>query len=1350
MKYFLRLSLIIFIFKVPLLSWALSAPVYMERLPNMHVNSFAQDKHGFMWIATANGLCRSDGRGYKVFYFKEKDKSTISSNFVGKVLVDSQGYLWATAGNGVSLLNNDNITFQRFIISSAPTRGYCCGIIEFNGKIYAYGYQGLYKVNKSKRYLEQVLYMHNQVVWDALVDRNKNIWMITDKTILEFDASMHLLSNFSVSSDNMLNCITVIGDKILIGTKKGVLSINYKSLRLNDELNKGILKQSDVRTITLIGKNRLLLGTANRGVIFYDIVSKVIENKDENSIFKGLNSPEITSSFVDKDNNIWIGTFANGCYHNSAKKEIINEDKKLLDFFKNKFVTRIIGDKNGNMWIGTRYNGLFSYNIKTHVFKNYTSLTHNQLQLFNNDFIHDLFIDRIGRLWIGYGDTDMLLVCNVGNGLSINVAKKFSNIGDVVTMAQDYNHNIWVGTSNKGAFILDENLNIKSRITASLKANSSNITKIIYYSPTTMLFSAYMDNIYLVDINTLRESLLNAKYQYQWRYAVDLLLDGRNNLLIGTYENGLFQYNLKTYINCDVLSDKGLSTHDMVAIMNDNRNNIWVGSSYGLYRLNINNGMINNINIDGNSQNQYNEKAVYKDGCGHIFFGSNNGIEEILPENIALRSKEIPVYLTDLKLFNNSIIPGDNTGILKQDVSKTHQVRLKYNQNFISIDFAGLDYENPGQLNYSYRLKGYENAWNYIGQFNRANYSNLPHGEYVFEVRVQSGDGQWSNPYELLTITVKTAPWLHPVAIFAYVIMLLLLLYYGIKVYIRLKLNKERYAMAVTQMEHEKSLSQMKVDFFTNISHELRTPLSLIYGPVKQLSKYCDDTHDDKIAKGVYFIEKNVERLLSLLNQLLDFERIKNDTLPLLVSKHDCVQQLQNVVSIYKIYAEEKKLNLSFECVYDKLVVTYDSDKLDKIMNNLLFNAAKYTQEGGDIKVEMELTKSVHDVEETFGWTYMRVSVSDTGIGIAKNKISEVYIRFKRIINSVDGQKITGTGVGLNYVKHLIENHKGFIEALRNKDRGMTFTFWIPVNDSAYCDDEKMTDNNMTNSESDVEIEPEIDLQTKGFEKNDGKKDEFRYTVLLVEDSKDMNVFLSDMFVGQFNVLSALDGQEGLHLANLYTPDIIISDVLMPRMDGFEMCRRIKNDKEICHIPVILLTAKTMSEDQVEGYNQGADIYVTKPFNPEVLISMVNSLIVKIERQKNMIASGTGEEDERQKLIANELNPLDQKFVNKLYSYIDKHLTEEEMNVTVLGSELGFSRTNFYRKIKALTGMSPNDFLQVYRLNKAAQLIKKQEYQLNEISEMVGFGTQSYFSQSFKKRFGVSPKDYISKYKSNK
>lgn len=513
--------------------------------------------------------------------------------------------------------------------------------------------------------------------------------------------------------------------------------------------------------------------------------------------------------------------------------------------------------------------------------------------------------------------------------------------------------------------------------------------------------------------------------------------------------------------------------------------------------------------------------------------------------------------------------------------------------------------------------------------------------------------------------------------------------------------------------------------------------------------------NEKQIKESFDFIDSNVERLMTLINQLLSFRRVSNETLPLQVARGDIGSQLESMAKLYTVYASENCVTINLEKPEaDRIMVTYDSDKVEKIVSNLIVNAIKYSSDKGVITLRLELVKHPAEFDSSNDFTYAQISVSDNGRGMKEEDIPKIFQPFKRLLGIDNPKKAEGFGIGLNFVAHLVKEHKGIIRTVKNPGGGMTFTVVFPACDEAFALSEfrsSISDITPENSVPADRIEEKSEKEEALNEDiaqliGDADAEEMRSKIMIIDDNASLNTFVANLFRDRFTVIQAYSGEEGLEKAVNECPDIIISDVLMPGdIDGIELCRRIKSDSSTSHIPVILLTAKILDEHKIQGYNCGADAYLCKPFSPEVLIARVNNLNVKRTRQATLILASAGLSDQPLKPQDNEeqLSPLDKKFLEKLYAYIENSLDNCDLNVNMLGRELGFSRTNFYRKVKALTGISPNDLLRVYRLNRAAEILLTREYTVGEVGERTGFGNQSHFSSLFKKHFGVSPRAYV-------
>lgn len=557
-----------------------------------------------------------------------------------------------------------------------------------------------------------------------------------------------------------------------------------------------------------------------------------------------------------------------------------------------------------------------------------------------------------------------------------------------------------------------------------------------------------------------------------------------------------------------------------------------------------------------------------------------------------------------------------------------------------------------------------------------------------------------------------------------YILSGILLLGFSVRLYVRYKLNGEMRLVAENERDREKALARMKTDFFTNISHELRIPLTMIYGPLTILNEEKNRSGNDLFLLNL--VSFNVRRLIKLLDQLLDFGKIENDTLMLNTYQEDIVPRVTGLMESFTYYARDKNVELKLDCPYPELKITIDHDKLDKILSNLISNAVKYTPRNGHVLISVEHSSSLPAGFDDEGCPsvqgYLSVAVTDDGPGIEEEELARMFERYQRSALHIKSS-ISGSGIGLHYVKKLIENHHGQIVARKQEEGGMVFRFVLPIGPEP----EKTV----------AEKVPEAAEEPVSFEDCRGN------TVLVVEDDPEISLFLRTILEDCCRVVTAPDGRQGLEQLSAEQPDVVVSDIMMPEMDGYALCDRIKSDMNLCHIPVILLTAKKTEEDQIRGYRCGADAYIGKPFNPDLLKTILHGILSRRARLRRQLSLPKTQE-EQQDREHETLNELDRRFLGKLYAYMDHQLSDPALNVNSLGRELGFSRTSFYRKIKALTGETPNEYLRTYRLNKAAELLSAQTYTITEVGELTGFASHSHFSACFKKQFGIPPRDYLS------
>ena len=691
--------------------------------------------------------------------------------------------------------------------------------------------------------------------------------------------------------------------------------------------------------------------------------------------------------------------------------------------------------------------------------------------------------------------------------------------------------------------------------------------------------------------------------------------------------------------------------------------------------------------------------------------GGIDGFNEFRINKLSPVKQDLKPIFVDFQLFGRKIEKGkayDNNIILKEPVTATQEIVLNYNQNFISLDFSALNYINKSQTHYRYRLKGLDKEWYEIVSSTgtgSVSYANLPSGVYEFEVYAADNNKQWGSSCAIMQITVKEPFWKTPLAYLVYCILIVLSSYWALSSYLRMNKRKLRKAQ-------EEEINQMKFRFFTNISHEFRTPLTLIITPLESLIKEVSDIN---LKKKLQLIYRNSKELLYLVNQLLDFRRLEMQGERLFLVKGNIVEFVRSVKSSFDYLAQEKKISFEIEDkVTEELHISFDREKIQKVLNNLLSNAFKFTHSGGMVQIVLDIYEAS---DETL---YFRILVKDTGAGIPRKDLSHIFDRFYQVKSEED--KI-GSGIGLHLVKEYVELHSGKIEVESEVNKGSSFNVYLPIRSSSEL--EAAAGEDIIEDEQSFDVESEEGLQVdKG------------YTILLVEDNQEFRYYMSELLSNKYNVLEAGDGEEGERIATTKFPDLIISDVMMPKVDGLELCKRIKSNIQVSHIPVILLTARSTDESKLFGYESGADEYISKPFNLDILLLRIRKLIDEGKARQKSFSQGITIAPEEVTITS-----VDEQFIGKVCAMIQENMDNPEYSVEKLSADVGMERTVLYRKLNAIVGQTPSDFIRSIRLKHAAQLLSK-GYPVGEVADMVGFNTPKYFTKYFKQTFGVTPSQY--------
>ena len=820
------------------------------------------------------------------------------------------------------------------------------------------------------------------------------------------------------------------------------------------------------------------------------------------------------------------------------------------------------------------------------------------------------------------------------------------------------------------------------------------------------------------------------------------LYEGSDGLIwIGTRGAGLCKYNpdADTFTWYNKLN--GLEAINITGIIEDLNGNIWLSTHSGITKFDMaTNSFERFTKDDGLLSNDFNANATFRDHQGTIYFGNYLGIDYFDPSNISVNTILPSLYLTDFKLFNQAVFPNEKDTLLSSVIGETKNLTLNHTQSVFTIEYTGVNYTRPELNQYAYYLEGLEESWNYVGSLKSATYTNLEHGNYTFKLKAANSDGKWTETPLSLKITVLPPWWKTNEALFFYIV-LLLLAFYLLNRMARIRLNKKQAITLERNMRlQEKALTEEKFQFFTNISHEFRTPLTLIMNPINDIIRDDSLNLPIRIKEKHHIIYKNTDRLYRLINELLDFRKLELNKTRVSARQINLVDFTKNVLSYFKEEAITNDIDLNLDADLLDITVWADEKMLEKIIFNILSNAIKTTPKGGTINVDLQSTDKLYIlplVNETKPIKVVEIIISDTGAGIAQEEVKRIFERFYQAENLNKGY-YGGTGIGLEVVREFVNLHKGKIEVESEVGKGSTFKIILPAGKSHFEESEIATEKieQQLKNEQFTPTNSPIEKEKNSTE----NQSSYKYTLLVVEDNVELRDYLKNEIGNDYKVLTAENGKKGLEIAKESLPDIIVTDVIMPGMDGFEFCKKIKTDISTSHIPLLMLTAKAKIDDRMEGIELGADAYMVKPFDMRLLRLRLSQLITSRQLIFNKYFSLITD-------IPTNINTtsLDKEFIEKVLNYINDNIGNPDLNVELLAAQLNLSRSQFYRKIKALTNQTANEFLRNIRLQKAKQIIEKGNTNISEVCYKVGFSSPSYFSKCFKSYFGLLPTEVESK-----
>lgn len=1327
------------------------------QISNLQIQDICQDSLGYIWIATARGVNRYNGYEFaQLFRNTSEPNATIQSNRINHLHLDRHNNLWIATSRGISRYDMIKDKIIPYNIKNNDEYYASEIVADKKGNIWIATYnKGLYRYDPTTDSLQLFpITFRGQTppsyIRTIYIDNQNNLWIGYSVSAMlgKYNLDDQTSELIPLPNHTTINCLTKFGESQLwIGTDQGILAYNVKE-RQFVPIPTSLKKQSDIssskiNSITLIDNDNYII-TSTRSAYKYCITTREVTPLSIGTKENSNKNNDITCAMKDNQGNIWLGTVGQGFYKIKTSENIFNNLRELDG-------KPVISNCNDTLfdriWIGTKYDGLYLYSPKNGKVWPVTSPSLSTMK-YQAPMIRALFCDSYGRIWIGAGRNLIIGKLTPSGFTETSVLKDLSAIAAIT---EDKQGNIWVG-SYSGLYFFG-NRSVSSPRTV---IDNAPVKIVEPLDDHRIAYVIYGTNIFVTDAEEFEQKSLPLKDTLERTITLnacsDLFLAQDSILWIANYNRGVMRYNPKSQVITTYTQKKGLPSNDILAITEDKNGRIWLATSNGLTRLDPKTERLRNFSeADGLSNTQFFEQAILTDPDGKIYLGGNSGIDCFDPTNIKQNGYQPLVVLEDLKIQNQSIQPKEKDSPLNQNIAYAKRIVLKHKQNSFSIDYTGIDYIYTDKLRYAYKLEGFDKEWIETDGNKRAYFTNLPAGEYRFKVKAQNGDGEWS-PEIGIDITVKASPWLTGWAYLIYITIIIGGIILSTKIYFRRKYTKKAQELAEQQRKHEQEINQQKIDFYGNISHELRTPLTLINGNIELLAQNArTGIHDMKL---ISILSYNSGRLLKLVNQLLDFSQMESGTTPLRVSKLDFNPILQNVINSFRFGIQAKEINYEIDKSTNLPMIYTDDDLLEKIITNLLSNAVKYTPRKGWIRICTSFT-TTHNGNTPEAET-ITVTITNTCDKIEADELNRLFDRFTRLTGSDD---IQGSGIGLHYTKTLITRLHGEINAVWNETEGLAMTFTIPVNKDAFPPDEIVEANATAMDEN----EP-VEQDSEPAESTPKTSDEMDAatatqsavklrTLLIIEDDPQIHTLLHEILHHEYNVLHAYDGAEGLQMIRSQMPEIVISDIRMPEMDGIALCKTVKNDPQLCHVILILLTAKNRIEERIEGYNCGADAYINKPFRADHLISIIHNQQANRDRMKAFFHSQNPvqehEDDDNDNRIPDSLSEIDRRFLEKLHQFIDKSIENPDININVIAVELGFSRTSFYRKMKGLTGLAPNDYVRNFKMKKAAKLILEGNLSIAEISDQTGFGTQSHFSTAFKKYFGVSPKDYKEKWKTD-
>lgn len=1327
-----KLSLIIALLGLSISVFSQSSKLYTADadLSNSLINQVYQDRSGIIWIATEDGINRYDGAKFILYKHNEKNTNSPLNNYARGFLEDRQGRFYIAYLTGLQLYDDASYTFKEIPIILQSGEKFNAHTITMterrNGQVLiSAGGHGLCELNTNEHgeLFAQQIYTESlgHTINALLEDADENLWVSSDtKGLVRLDREGNMKTYLSSQMQTSSLCLDRNGTVFAGSFNRGLYRLDRESdsfVSVPYPANPHL----PVKTIYANKNNDLFVGTEGYGMKVLRQGETELVDEDFNVITFDFAKSKVHSIIEDQTGNMWLGIFQKGVLCLPAQTENFNYigyRSVKNNLIGSNCVMSLFQDREGTLWVGTDSDGLYAIYPNKNTSKHFA---HSKLPGSSPATIMCIYEDSDKNLWLG-SYLQGLAKLDRQTGRCEYIAESDDiQINKVYSLLEDDEKNLWIATMGGGLY----HMNIRTKQITRYSASEGYVNawiNCLLKSKDNRLYIGTYDGLSIIDLKTKKRVSTHSSHLFERKTIYSLYEDEKGMIWLGT-SSGLSSFNPKTNITVTYTTNDGLPNNVICAIQGDNNGKMWVSTNYGISHFTPEERSFTNYYVnDGLQGSEFSKNSTLTGQDGSILFGGLNGITYFQPEKITAPNKTLEVRLTDFYVHDRPVKKGMKSGrreIIGESVMNAKTFRLAHNDNSFTIEFSTTGFNDSERISYSYSMNS--DDWIQLRPgANRVSFNNLTPGKYLFRVRAQ----EFNTQSDVKEIEILISPaWYASVWAKCFYWLVAFFVVYLIVLQIKQRYRTRQEAL---KHQHQQEIQEAKLQFFINVSHEIRTPMSLVMSPLKKLMA---TDKDNERQKAYTTMNRNIDRVLRLINQLMDIRKIDKGQMTMRFQEVDMVELLRDIQSFFEDQAVTKQIRFLFEPTIEQLSAWVDLKHFDKVIINVLSNAFKFTPEQGEISMELQtVTDKTGDRFE--------ISITDSGIGINEEEKERIFDRFYQARNR-ENSSYEGTGVGLHLARSIVQLHHGTIRAANNANgTGCCFTISLPLGNSHLQPEEMVSepvnDFKERHTTKAVAIEPESTEETKFKSKS-------KRHVLIVDDDKEIREYISREFSSEYHTVEYSNGKEALSAILKKAPDLIISDIMMPEMDGIQLCQKVKQNININHIPVILLTAKSKEEDNLTGLEIGADAYIIKPFNIEVLKKTAQNIIRTREMLRNNFSGNQLQKDKVSKIT---IKSADDKLMERIMKVINKNIANPDLNVETIATEVGISRVHLHRKLKELTNQSTRDFVRNVRLQQAAELLATQKLSVGEVAAAIGFANLTHFSTAFKEVYGVSPVAY--------